>query len=268
LQNVCALSCSFWSIALASTDGRWLLAALEVGPAEQVWIRLLPACLVTIIFALLALRLRSVTLGGALAGCVISLAIYMGSGAGGFVVLGTVFVLTATATRIGHQRKQRLGAAENPRGRRASQVLANLSVAAVLAVINVAAASPWVLLSMIAALAEAAADTVSSECGQAWSDRVYLVTTFRRVASGMNGGISLPGTLAGVASGVMVIFVGYSLQLIPLRGAVLAGVAAVVGMLSDSLLGATVECRGWLGNNGVNFISTLAAAGLARLLLL
>ena len=36
-----------------------------------------------------------------------------------------------------------------------------------------------------------------------------------------------------------------------------------VGMLADSLLGATIQRRGWLSNEAVNFVSTLAAATLA-----
>ena len=37
-------------------------------------------------------------------------------------------------------------------------------------------------------------------------------------------------------------------------------------MIFDSLLGATVERKGWLENNAVNFASTVIAAGLAFLL--
>jgi uncharacterized membrane protein len=39
--------------------------------------------------------------------------------------------------------------------------------------------------------------------------------------------------------------------------------AGFLGTVIDSLLGATLERRRWLGNNGVNLLSTLAAAGLA-----
>jgi uncharacterized membrane protein len=36
--------------------------------------------------------------------------------------------------------------------------------------------------------------------------------------------------------------------------------AGVCGLFFDSFLGATVERRGWIGNDLVNFISTLFAA--------
>jgi uncharacterized membrane protein len=37
----------------------------------------------------------------------------------------------------------------------------------------------------------------------------------------------------------------------------------VFGLLFDSLLGATLEEHGWLNNDGVNFLSTMSAAGFA-----
>jgi uncharacterized membrane protein len=43
----------------------------------------------------------------------------------------------------------------------------------------------------------------------------------------------------------------------------LAFVAGVAGLLFDSLLGATMERHGWIGNDVVNFCSTAFAAGVA-----
>ncbi len=48
-----------------------------------------------------------------------------------------------------------------------------------------------------------------------------------------------------------------------LGDAVAAGLGAVGGLFVDSLLGATVERRGWLNNDAVNFLSTLAASLIA-----
>jgi uncharacterized membrane protein len=42
--------------------------------------------------------------------------------------------------------------------------------------------------------------------------------------------------------------------------------AALFGMIADSYLGATLESRKLLNNNGVNFLGTLLAAGGALLL--
>jgi len=42
----------------------------------------------------------------------------------------------------------------------------------------------------------------------------------------------------------------------------------VAGMFCDSLLGATLENRGKMGNDSVNFVSTVFAADLAFILVL
>ena len=39
--------------------------------------------------------------------------------------------------------------------------------------------------------------------------------------------------------------------------------AGVFGLFFDSLLGATLERRGWINNDTVNFLSTVSAAGFA-----
>jgi uncharacterized membrane protein len=46
----------------------------------------------------------------------------------------------------------------------------------------------------------------------------------------------------------------------------IALVAGVCGLFFDSLLGATLERRGWIGNDLVNFSSTVFAAGVAALI--
>jgi uncharacterized membrane protein len=43
--------------------------------------------------------------------------------------------------------------------------------------------------------------------------------------------------------------------------------AGCAGLFFDSVLGATVERKGWLGNDLVNFSSTVFAAGLAYALM-
>src|SRR5882724_1796499 len=126
---------------------------------HRLWI----AAAVTLAFAALARWLRGVTTSGAVAGGMVSFALYTCAGPGAFAALVSVFVLTWGATRWGYARKQRLGVAERRSGRNASQVLANLAVSAVCAGIYFYAQRSIFLVAVAAALAEAAADTVSSE---------------------------------------------------------------------------------------------------------
>lgn len=229
--------------------------------------RFVTALVVTVLFAIAGWTAGGVTLSGAAAGLLVAFALYYCAGASAFVVLIVVFVLTWIATRSGYSRKQKLGIAERRRGRRnAGQVLANIGVSGACAVLAYFWKSDAAVIASMAALAEAAADTLSSECGEAWSERAYLILGLRRVAAGTDGAISASGTIAGLFGAALVALAAASLQIISDRGAAIAGATGVAGMLIDSILGATVERRGLLNNNGVNFASTLSAALLAAFL--
>jgi uncharacterized protein (TIGR00297 family) len=116
---------------------------------------------------------------------------------------------------------------------------------------------------VVAALAEATADTVASEVGEVVGGAPLLVTTGSRVAPGTDGAISLAGTVAGTGGAVLVVLVAVFTLGLGVGDAACAEVGAVGGLFVDSLLGATAERRGWLNNDAVNFLSTLAASVIA-----
>jgi uncharacterized protein (TIGR00297 family) len=196
----------------------------------------------------------------------------------GLAPMLALFVLTYLATKAGRRRKASLGLAEGKKGRNAAQVIANLGASA-LATIAVTALDAVLFpngrgtdginltgvlnIVLVAVFAEATADTVSSEVGQAFGGTPFLVTTLRRVPPGTDGAISLRGTAAGIAAAAVVSILGtWALGLMP-EQALIAFLAGIAGLFFDSLLGATIERKGWLGNDLVNFTSTLFAAAMA-----
>ncbi|HVZ17393.1 MAG TPA: DUF92 domain-containing protein [Terriglobales bacterium] len=223
--------------------------------------RVLPALVVTVAFGLLAWILRGVTISGALAGTLTAFVIYLGFGWSGFVTLIAVFVVTLISTRIGLSKKRQLGLAEGPHGRSAAQVLANLAAAAVFAALAVRHA--WFAVAAVAAMAEAAADTTQSEIGEIASSRAWLITNFRPVPPGTNGGVTLAGLLAGAIAAAIVAGVAGLTHAIEPRWAGIAGSSGFLATLIDSILGATLERRGSLNNNAVNFLSTIVAGTIA-----
>jgi uncharacterized protein (TIGR00297 family) len=243
----------------------------------QVWRAgdpaLAQAAVISIGFAALGYQMRAVTRGAALTGGVFTAALYLQT-PGWHTALWPVlalFLMTHAATRFGRRRKEALGMAEGKRGRAASQVAANLGVA-VLAGIPISAAhvfsvTPYggraAVMAMVAAMAEATADTISSEMGQVLGGEPRMITTFRRVPVGTDGAITLAGTLTGCLAAAVLVAV--AALVLPMRrvDALIALGAGIVGLFVDSLLGAVPERRGWLNNDAVNTLSTLVAAVLA-----
>ena len=74
------------------------------------------------------------------------------------------------------------------------------------------------------------------------------------------------GTLGGIAAAVFVTLVCVGAGMVPLKQTTASVMAALLGMIADSYLGATLERRKLLNNNGVNFLGTLIAAAGALLL--
>ena len=228
--------------------------------------RLAMAVLITLAFATLARLIRGVSSTGSVAGAVVSFILYLALGPGAFIALVCVFLLAWLTTRLGYARKEQRGTAEKKDGRTASQVLANLGMAAFAALLYGITSAPIFIAAVAAALGEAAADTVSSEYGQASKERAVLITTWEEVPAGTDGGISFPGTIAGVFAATAISLVCLAVGLLTWQWFWIVTLSAVLGMIADSLLGAALERKGILNNDAVNFLSTLIAAGAAALL--
>jgi uncharacterized membrane protein len=83
------------------------------------------------------------------------------------------------------------------------------------------------------------------------------------VAPGTDGGITFVGTFVGTVAGMFVAASCVWARLISQRWYWLVVLCATLGMLIDSVLGATLERQGKLGNDGVNYSSSAIAAILA-----
>ena len=180
------------------------------------------------LFGMVVWKLRAGTATAAATGAVITACLMFGTTQfpyeyswlhGGLLPLLAVFLLTFVATKAGKARKDNIGVSEGKRGRNAAQVAANLGLAGLITAFPIALFSSNPLLRnplesistlmLLTALAEAAADTVSSEIGQAFGGQPRMITTLRRVMPGTDGGMTILGTLAGGGAAFLVVAVGF-----------------------------------------------------------
>lgn len=202
-----------------------------------------------------AVRRRWLSADGGIAAAVVAGGIGCGLGGRGWIVLGLFFLVGVAVSRPEGRG--------DGSGRAGDQVLANGLVAATAGLLFASGAAQAWRLAALAALTEAAADTVSGEVGQRLGATARLVTTWRRVPAGTDGAVSWPGTAVGLGVAGAFALVTLALGLAaPVEAAVIAG-AGSVGAGLDSWLGATLERSGRWDNQAVNLVSTAAAALLA-----
>lgn len=248
-------------------------------------------------FGLLSYRLRFLDLSGALAAGLLAFAV-VGLGGWDWALPGfAFFVLSSVLSKVG--RKRKLASVKHEKGSRrdAGQVYANGGLAGALLLWHVYDPQAWMYWGFVGAFAAAAADTWSTEIGTYFRAPTRSVWTWRRVPVGMSGGVSVPGTLGGLAGAATVFgpipFTGAEhLAAVGWAPALLVVVAGgFVGSLFDSLLGATAQAlyreskgealterataRGrpnvlvkgwrWLNNDRVNLACTFAGALLVAL---
>jgi uncharacterized protein (TIGR00297 family) len=223
--------------------------------------------LILFIGASLSVALKKLTVAGGLAGIVIGFLLYMGAGWTGVALLAGFFVPAIIATSWRKKVKECIGAAEKKSGRNVGQVLANGGVAALagaLALISPAYASLFHLM-IAAAFSSAAADTLSSELGMVYGKNFFNILSFSRDERGLDGVVSYEGFLFGFAGSCIVASIyalgyGWSPAFFWI---VFAGTA---GNIADSVMGASLERKGVLGNNVVNLLNTIFAAGVCLVL--
>ena len=212
-----------------------------------------------------AISRHKLTIPATITGTTIAVSIFAGAGYVGFIMMTMFFLLGILATAHKVDTKKQIGIAEANKGRRtASQVLANAGVQGLLGLFKVADAQhqSLYLLMIAAAFSSATADTLSSELGSVYGKRFYNILNLKKDLRGLNGVVSLEGTLAGIA-GSCIIALLYAIAAGFGKGFIIVIIAGTAGNLFDSVLGATLERKGLLKNDGVNLLNTAFAAVVA-----
>ncbi|MEO6458230.1 MAG: DUF92 domain-containing protein [Chloroflexia bacterium] len=222
------------------------------GDTEPIWI--FSAYILAGLVGYGGYRAKALSASGAVAACVIGGIIF------GFGGLPWAFVLIAffasssllSFFKTSDSRKIRASETFEKGGRRdAAQVLANGSVATVLAALSIlmgGATLPYLFAGFVGALAAATADTWATEIGVLSKARPRMLTSWKMVNAGTSGAVTLTGIGAAFAGAMFLGIVGAAAVLLQGeithsgQALVLAALAGGMGgSMLDSLLGATLQ---------------------------
>jgi uncharacterized protein (TIGR00297 family) len=231
---------------------------------------MIPACFSLIIVALilaigafLSVISKKLTPIAGISAFFVGMAIYIGAGYGGLAVLAAFFMMSTLATANKKGQKAKLESKlQHPERRKAGQVFANGGIAAVLGIISSALPQyqATIALMMVSAISAATADTMSSELGMVYGRNAFNILSFKREAKGLDGVISIEGTLLGIAGSLIIACIYGAFTRFDLKDMIIIVIAGTLGNLIDSVSGALLERKQIISNNMVNTLNTLAGA--------
>lgn len=247
---------------------------LNAGETIDYW-RILLGLLLALLFSLTAFAFRRLSLDGLFAATLVGAYIF---GLGGWATTAVVlifFISSSFFSGVGPRSDD----AHTPEARRSGlQVWANGIWIVTCLVLALPFDHSVFLAGAIAAIAVATADTWATELRSIDSEKTYLITTFKPVEPGTDGGISLRGTLSGALGSLTI--AGFSVYLFSfsLVDFFIILTAGFLGCLLDSYFGAifqrnnrsvqipAIHQKISITNNVVNAAATGCGAMLAIIL--
>ena len=201
---------------------------------------------------------------GAVVGGFLTLLMFLGLNFAGIGLIFIFFVLGSLVSYYKKSEKQKLGLEQENKGKRSYvHAISNAGVAGFLGFFA------WIFpekaflcqVCMCASMCCALSDTFSSELGNIFGKRYFNILNFRADKRGNDGAISVEGTLFGVLGALLMTI--YSMFAFGFSSGFWIFLAGFLGNLMDSILGASLQKKGYLNNHSVNFFSTLFAAFFA-----
>ena len=220
----------------------------------------------------LSWKLGLLTADGSLASFAVGMVLGLFGGIGWLLMLVLFAFIGFAVTRYKMDLKIKKGVQEGKKGERGYRnVLANGAVPMAVAILSFLLGWEGELPALIymSAVCVAAADTTASELG-VLSDRTYMITTLKRVPTGVDGGVSLYGTGWAVAASAFAALVGWLVILgtVPSLLILVPVSMGILGCFIDSVIGATLETKGWVTKLWNNISSMALGAVVALLVLL
>ncbi len=232
---------------------------------------ILLALAVNISIALISFKAKLVDITGVMAGLAAGVFVFIGLGHQGFIILFTFFLLGSLASKFKMKTKEKMGLAQKKGGQRGwLHVLANCSIATACALCIMIFPSANRLLffvAAVAALATALGDTISTELGQLYGRRAFLLISLKKVKPGTEGAVSAEGTVFGFAASIGIALLALAFH--PFEGygfdaVIVVSLAAMTANMIESVIGGFYHKYGKESPETLlNFANTLFGAALA-----
>jgi len=232
----------------------WLIQELNYQADLQM---VVAAVIVGFTFAYFAFRSKTADLSGLFSSALVGIVLLVFAGPRWFMIMLVFFIVGSAATKYKFEYKKRIGVEQGQSGARGYRnVFANGIVATAAAVLFGVFQQPVFIVMYVGSVATAAADTLASEIGVT-GGIPYMITTLKKVPIGTNGGVTLVGESVAMLGGLVVSLAAFFLGVITLPMVLVCTLAGFVGTNIDSVVGATLENRGFLGNAGTNLLATI-----------
>ena len=263
------------TVPIGSAMAMWLFASFGYSVSYTY---MLLAFAFALVLGYLAYRAGIADMSGLLSATLVGVLIIAFTDVWWFLLLLTFYLLGGGFTNYKYGYKQSLGIAQGKGGARGYKNVFSNSLVAIVASIGYTIfphAANIFLYIYLGSVATATGDTLASEIGTTYKGKPRMITTLKEVEPGVDGGVSSLGEIAAIFGSMVIALFALLVGVIEidqycLIGMLIIAISGFVGTNIDSLLGATMQKRGILSNNGVNLAATIAGgvvAGVMRIVL-
>jgi uncharacterized protein (TIGR00297 family) len=223
--------------------------------------RILLICIFALVLGIGAYWAKAADSDAVLSETIVCLLVILFAGLTWFILLLAFYLLGGAFTRYGYSHKHRLGIAQSHGGVRGyKNVYSNSLVPLALAICYGVYHNDVFIFAFIASVATANGDTLASEIGETSHSKPRMITTLKETETGVDGGVTPLGEVASLAGAIIIGLLATGMGMAGALGIVVAAIGGFLGTNFDSLLGATLQSRGVLSNNGVNLVATAFGA--------
>ena len=206
---------------------------------------ILISVLAGLLISLLSLKLKFLTRSGAATTFVLAIIIFSFGEIKWSVPILTFFIFSSLLSKL--KRKNKSDSEkyfEKTNTRDHWQVLANGGLGAIFILINQFINSDLFYFLYVSSFAAVCSDTWSTEIGTMFETKTYNILSFNKIDQGKSGGVSLIGSIGGLAGASLISFSGY--YWINSNGnyyLLIIIISGMLGNLFDSILGAAFQSQ-------------------------